>query len=167
MHPLFSPNPILIMWARQQKRFHSSQRFVKSWNGPQAENPGQRVKAGGRDKFWFVILAVIFTSCVALYFLITSKAVSLAPTSVSIAERILRGAALIVVLLAIARTTSVYGLARIEDASTRFTLQRVARLVVALVIAVIVVSIIFVNWYGALAALGIGPVIIGLALQHR
>jgi small-conductance mechanosensitive channel len=127
--------------------------------------PGQKVKAGGRDKFWFVILAVIFISCVALYFLVTSKAIHLAPTSVSIAERILRGTALIVVLLAVARTTSVYGLARIEDASTRFTLQRVARLVVALVMAVIVVSIIFVNWYGALAALGIGSVIIGLALQ--
>jgi small-conductance mechanosensitive channel len=127
--------------------------------------PGQRVKASGRDKFWFVMLAVIFISCVALYFLVTSKAVPLAPTSVSIAERILRGTALIVVLLAIARTTSVYGLARIEDASTRFTLQRVARLVVALVMAVIAVSIIFVNWYGALAALGIGSVIIGLALQ--
>jgi small-conductance mechanosensitive channel len=127
--------------------------------------PRQKVKAGGKDKFWFVILAVIFTSCVALYFLVTSKAVPLAPTSVSIAERILRGTALIVVLLAIARTTSVYGLARIEDASTRFTLQRVVRLVVALIMAVIVVSIIFVNWYGALAALGIGSVIIGLALQ--
>src|ERR1700747_511188 len=38
-------------------------------------------------------------------------------------------------------------------------------LVVALVIVVIAISIIFVNWYGAVAALGIGSVIIGLAVQ--
>jgi small-conductance mechanosensitive channel len=129
------------------------------------EKTVRRVKAAGKDKFWFVILAVIFVTCVALYFLIAAKVVPLAPPTVIIAERILRGAALIVVLLAMARITSVYGLARIEDTSTRFTLQRVERLVVALVMAVIVVSIIFVNWYGALAALGIGSVIIGLAVQ--
>jgi ABC-type bacteriocin/lantibiotic exporter with double-glycine peptidase domain len=72
-----------------------------------------------------------------------------------------------VIVLAIARATAVYGLARIEDPSTRFTLQRVLNLVVALVIAVIVISVIFVNWYAALAALGLGSIliIIGLAVQ--
>jgi small-conductance mechanosensitive channel len=125
----------------------------------------QKVKAGGKDKFWFVILPVIFVICAIIYFLIISKVIPLALTSIGIAERILRGTALIVIVLAAARITSVYGLARIEDASTRFTLQRVMHLTVALVIAVIIVSIIFINWYGAIAALGIGSIIIGLAVQ--
>jgi small-conductance mechanosensitive channel len=86
-------------------------------------------------------------------------------SGVSIIQRILRGAALITIVLAIARAFSVYGLGRIEDAATRFTLQRVTRLVVALAIAVIVVSIIFVNWYAAVAAFGVGSIIIGLAVQ--
>jgi len=72
---------------------------------------------------------------------------------------------LITIVLAVARAISVYGLARIEDASTRFTLQRIAHLVAALGIAVIVVSIIFVNWYAAVAAFGVGSIIIGLAVQ--
>jgi small-conductance mechanosensitive channel len=38
-------------------------------------------------------------------------------------------------------------------------------LVAALAIAVIVISVIFVNWYAALAAFGIGSIIIGLAVQ--
>jgi len=38
-------------------------------------------------------------------------------------------------------------------------------LVVALAVAIIVVSIIFVNWYAAIAAFGVGSIIIGLALQ--
>src|SRR5207247_9268455 len=82
-----------------------------------------------------------------------------------ISKRILRGAVLITIVLAAARAMSVYGIARIEDASTRFTLQRIAHLVVGLAVALIVVSIVFVNWYGAVAALGVGSIIIGLAVQ--
>ena len=99
------------------------------------------------------------------YILLGSKFIPLLQPSFGIAERILRGAALIVIVLAIARATSVYGLAGIEDASTRFTLQRIVHLVIGLVIALIVLSIIFVNWYAAAAALGIGSIIIGLAVQ--
>jgi len=86
-------------------------------------------------------------------------------SALGFAQRILRGAVLITIVLAVARAISVYGLARIEDASTRFTLQRIAHLVAALGIAVIVVSIIFVNWYAAVAAFGVGSIILGLAVQ--
>jgi small-conductance mechanosensitive channel len=129
------------------------------------EKRQQRVKARTRDKLWFVILAGIFVLCAGTYFLLISKLIPLQPASVGIVERALRGTALVVIVLAVARITSVYGLARIEDVSTRFTLQRVKHLVVALVIAVVVVSIIFVNWYAAIAALGVGSIIIGLAVQ--
>ena len=129
------------------------------------EKRGQRVKARGRDKFWFVILAGIFLICAAIYFLLISKLIPLPQASIGITERILRGTALIVVVLAVARISSVYGLAHIEDPSTRFTLQRIEHLAVGLIVAVIVVSVIFVNWYAAVAALGIGSIIIGLAVQ--
>src|SRR5438094_5113849 len=49
--------------------------------------------------------------------------------------------------------------------STRFTLQRIMHLVVSLLIAVIAMSVIFVNWYAALTALGVGSIIVGLAVQ--
>jgi len=41
----------------------------------------------------------------------------------------------------------------------------VIHLVVGLIIVLVVVSIIFVNWYAAVAALGVGSIIIGLAVQ--
>jgi small-conductance mechanosensitive channel len=75
------------------------------------------------------------------------------------------GATFIVILLAIAKATSVYVLGRVEDASTRFTLRRVEHLIIALLITLMVVSIIFVNWYAVLIALGVGSIIIGLAVQ--
>jgi small-conductance mechanosensitive channel len=129
------------------------------------EKRHETVRARGRDKFWFIIHAVVLLGCVAVYFLVGSKLIPMLQPSAGVVVRIVRGAALVVILLAIARAISIYALGRIEDSSTRFTLQRVMHLVVALVIVVISISIIFVNWYGALAALGIGSVIIGLAVQ--
>ncbi|PYK27534.1 MAG: mechanosensitive ion channel protein MscS [Verrucomicrobia bacterium] len=125
----------------------------------------QKVKACGRDRFWFVAHVLILVGCAVLYFLISSKLIPLPEPSINLAGRIIRGAALIVIVLAIARAISVYGLARIEDPSTRFTLQRVVHLVVALVVALIAISIVFVNWYAALAALGVGSIILALAVQ--
>src|SRR6266566_500099 len=129
------------------------------------EKARQRVKARGRDKFWFVAYALILAGCVVLFFLFGAKVVPLPQPTVDILRRILRGTALITVILAIAKAASVYALGGIEDPSTRFTLQRVMHLVVALLIALIVVSVIFVNWYAGIAALGIGSIIIGLAVQ--
>ena len=129
------------------------------------EKRRQKVKARGTDKFWFVTYALILAGCVVLYFLLGSNLIPLPQSRLDVPRRILRGATLIVVMLAIAKAASVYALGRIEDASTRFTLQRVVHLIVALLIALIVVSIIFVNWYAAVAALGVGSIIIGLAVQ--
>src|SRR5207247_4633238 len=77
----------------------------------------------------------------------------------------LRAFALVVIVLATAKAVRVYAIGRIEDTVTRFTLRRILLLVASLLIAVIVVSVVFVNWYGALTALGIGSIIIGLAVQ--
>jgi small-conductance mechanosensitive channel len=129
------------------------------------EKHRQSVKACGTDKFWFVVHALIVVCCATVYWLVGSKLVPLPQATIGIVERIVRGTALIVIVLAVARAISVYGVGRIVDAAVRFTLQRVVHLIVALAIAVIVISVIFVNWYAALAALGVGSIIIGLAVQ--
>ncbi|HMF46975.1 MAG TPA: mechanosensitive ion channel domain-containing protein [Candidatus Udaeobacter sp.] len=125
----------------------------------------ETIETDRADKFWFVIYAVVIATCAVIYFAVSAKLIPLPNEAVAIGQRILRGTALITFMLAIARALSVYGLARIEDASTRFTLQRIMRLAVGLAVAVIVVSIIFVNWYAAIAAFGVGSIIIGLAVQ--
>jgi len=125
----------------------------------------ETIETDRADKFWFVIYAVVIATCAVIYFAVGAKLIPLPNKAVAIGQRILRGTALITFMLAIARALSVYGLARIEDASTRFTLQRIMRLAVGLAVAVIVVSIICVNWYAAIAAFGVGSIIIGLAVQ--
>jgi small-conductance mechanosensitive channel len=129
------------------------------------EDCAEKVEASGKDKFRFVIHALILAVCAAARWVVKSKLIPLPEGIVGIVERVVTAIALIVIILAIARAISVYVLARIENASTRFTLQRIANLLVTLLIVVTAISIIFVNWYGALAALGIGSIIIGLAVQ--
>ena len=129
------------------------------------EKRRQKVQVQGSDKAWFITYLLILAACAVLYLLLGSKLIPLPQSTIEVAGRILRGAALIVLVLAIAQAASAYGLARVEDASTRFTLQRIMHLVVALVIALIAISIVFVNWYAALAALGVGSIIVALAVQ--
>jgi Small-conductance mechanosensitive channel len=127
--------------------------------------PGEKIKARATDKFWFVTHGFVLVGCAILYYLIGSKFIPLSQTEVDFSRRILRGFALIVVILATAKAVRIYAIGRIEDAVTRFTLQRIQYLVVAVLITVIAISVIFVNWYAALTALGIGSIIVGLAVQ--
>jgi small-conductance mechanosensitive channel len=129
------------------------------------QKPAAQVKAKTGDKFWFVTHALIIIGCAVLYFLLSAKLVPLPKEHLDIIGRVLRAVALVVIVLAVAQAISIYAIGRIEDATTRFTLKRIEHLIVALAIAVIAVSILFVNWYPALTALGIGSIIIGLAVQ--
>ncbi|HWN65279.1 MAG TPA: mechanosensitive ion channel family protein [Candidatus Binatus sp.] len=129
------------------------------------KKPSEKIKAHATDKFWFVTHGLVLIGCAILYYLIGSKFIPPLQTEVDFSRRILRGFALIIVILATAKAVRVYAIGRIEDAVTRFTLQRIQYLGVALLIAVIAISVIFVNWYAALTALGIGLIIVGLAVQ--
>jgi small-conductance mechanosensitive channel len=129
------------------------------------KQPAEKVKARGADKFWFVTHTLLLLGCVVLYYLIGSKLIPLPQSEVDLGRRFLRGFALVVIVLATAKAVRVYAIGRIEDTVTRFTLRRILLLVAGLLIAVIVISVIFVNWYGALTALGIGSIIVGLAVQ--
>jgi small-conductance mechanosensitive channel len=123
------------------------------------------VKAETKDKFWFVTHVLLLVGCAVLYYLIGSKLIPVPQNAVELARRFLRGAVLVVIVLAIAKAVSIYAIGRLDDAATRFTLRRILHLVVALVIAVIVIGVVFVNWYTALISVGIGSVIVGLAVQ--
>jgi small-conductance mechanosensitive channel len=165
LRAFFSSNAILIMMPETAEEISQQPEVRKELQRATGEKRHEKVKAHGRDKLWFVTHAVVLAGCAVLYLLLGSKLIPLPQPTIDIAGRVLRGAALIVIVLAIAKAASVYGLGRIEDSSTRFTLQRIVHLVVALLIALIALSIIFVNWYATVAALGVGSIIIGLAVQ--
>jgi small-conductance mechanosensitive channel len=124
-----------------------------------------KVKAERKDKFWFVTHGLLLIGSAVLYYFIGSRFLPLVQAEVDFSHRLLRGFALIVAVLALAKAVKVYAIGRIEDAVTRFTLQRIQNLIVSLLVVVIAVSVTFVNWYAALTALGVGSIIVGLAVQ--
>ena len=130
-----------------------------------AAAPKDKVKVRATDKFWFVTHALLLLGCAVFYYLIGAKIVPLNDAQINLAHRLLRGGALIIIVLAIAKAVRVYAIGRIDDTSVRFTLRRILLLIVGIAVAIIAISVIFVNWYGALTALGIGSIIIGLAVQ--
>jgi small-conductance mechanosensitive channel len=127
--------------------------------------PREKVKARATDKFWFITHALLLIACAVFYYLVGAKIIPLNQTQIDLAHRLTRGAALIIIVLAVAKAVRVYAIGRIDDTATRFTLRRVLLLIVGAMVAVIAISVVFVNWYGALTALGIGSIIIGLAVQ--
>ena len=129
------------------------------------QKPAKKVKAATTDKFWFLTHGLLLIGCAVLYYFIDTKFLSLVQSEADLGRRFIRGFALVVIVLATAKAVRVYALGRIEDTVTRYTLRRILLLVAGLLIAVIVISIVFVNWYGALTALGIGSIIVGLAVQ--
>src|SRR4051812_9419819 len=83
-----------------------------------------KMRAEGRDKFWFVAHILLLAGCAVAYWLVASKSIPLAQAQVDLARRALRGTAMIVFVLAIAKAVSVYAIGQVEDPSTRFTLKR-------------------------------------------
>src|SRR5882762_3225479 len=130
-----------------------------------AKKPEEKVKAEPKDKFWFVTHGLLLIGCAVLYWLIGSKFIPLVESEVDLSHRFLRGVALVIVVLATAKSVKVYAIGRLEDAVTRFTLKRILYLVAGILIAAIAISVLFVNWYAALTAFGIGSIIVGLAVQ--
>jgi len=125
----------------------------------------EKVKAPAIDKFWFVTHGLLLIGCAVLYYLIGSKFIPLSQAEVDFSRRILRGVVLMIIVLAAAKAVRVYAIGRIEDTVTRFTLKRILYLIAGALLAIIAVSMIFVNWYAVITAFGVGSIIVGLAVQ--
>ena len=71
----------------------------------------------------------------------------------------------VVLLLAVAKLVDVYLIGRIDNPVSRFNLKRIARLLLVLLLGLIVISILFQNWYTALVSVGLLSLMMGLAVQ--
>src|SRR5438094_1882724 len=130
--PISSSNAILNMMAETAEEISRRPEIRKELQRTTGEKRPEKVKARGRDKFWFLIHALILAGCAVAYWFFTFKLIPLPESTLRFLGRILRGTALIVIVLAIARMISVYALGRIEESYTRFTLQCVLRLIFVL-----------------------------------
>jgi small-conductance mechanosensitive channel len=75
------------------------------------------------------------------------------------------GTIALVIVLAISRSLDFYLIRSVNDPASQYNIRRIVKLVTALLIALIIISILFANWYTAVVSLGLVSLILGFALQ--
>jgi small-conductance mechanosensitive channel len=118
-----------------------------------------------KHKVWFGSYLLVLLGLTGLYYLLRLGFFDFAAPYVPLLQRLTLGAMAIVLVLGIAQAVSLYFIGRIEDQVSQYNLRRIFRLLVVLIIAVIVVSMLFANWYTAFVSLGLLSLILGFALQ--
>jgi small-conductance mechanosensitive channel len=100
-----------------------------------------------------------------LYYLLRLGVFDFAGKYVALLQRLMLGTMALVLVLGVAKTIDLYVFGRLDDAATRYNLRRILKLLVGLVLVLIVISIIFANWYTTVVSLGLISLILGFALQ--
>ncbi|HEY6217025.1 MAG TPA: mechanosensitive ion channel family protein [Pyrinomonadaceae bacterium] len=71
----------------------------------------------------------------------------------------------IVTVVAAAQSIDVYLVDCVDDRVAQYNVRRILKLLAACLIVIILISVLFVNWYTAVVSLGVFSVIVGLAFQ--
>src|SRR5205807_6439585 len=71
----------------------------------------------------------------------------------------------VVLLLVMAKLFDVYLIGRLDSPVSRYTLRRIAKLVLALLTIFVTISIVISNWYTTLLSVGLFSLILGLAVS--
>ncbi|MCR9014909.1 mechanosensitive ion channel family protein [Aquiflexum gelatinilyticum] len=122
---------------------------------------------GAQKKVPFLgITAIVFLSCGALYFLLGWKRLPIPITYIPLAQKILLAIMLVSLVLFAIRLLKNIVNSKIEDKTKEFNFNRIADLFAALIILVIILSLLFANWYAAAVSFGIISLILGFALQN-
>lgn len=117
-----------------------------------------------RDKLLIGTHLVLLIAVGALYQLLRLRFYGVLQAYPLIQKLVLALGVLIVCLI-ILRLSDVYFVGRVQNAVHQYTLKRVSRLLVWLVVAFFVLTIFFQNWYTAVVSFGLISLILGFALQ--
>ncbi len=100
-----------------------------------------------------------------LYYIVSFQFVPFAPAVRAFFQRAVLGAIAIATVITLAKSIDVFLIDRVDNTVAEYNIRRVLKLISAIVIGLIVISVLFINWYAAVVSLGVFSVIIGLALQ--
>ena len=118
-----------------------------------------------QDKLWFGTYILFALGFSALYYLLGLEYFAVAAEYVAILRRLLMGALLIVLIMALAKSIRVYLINQIENRPARYNLTRVLNLLMVFAIVILGMSVLSATWYTALISLGVLSLILGFALQ--
>jgi len=130
-----------------------------------ATAPQDQPKAKTKDKLWLGTHVIVLVGLAVFYYLLQFKVFGFAARFVPYIQKLDKAAMAVVLLLAIAKVVDVYLIGRLDSAVSRYTLRRVAKLVLALLIVLAFVSLVFSTWYTTLVSVGVFSLVLGLAVQ--
>ena len=127
--------------------------------------PKDQPKARAKDKVWLGTHVIILTALGVFYYLLQFRVFGFAARYVPYVQKLDKAAAVVVLLLAIAKVVDVYVIAGIESTVSRYNLRRIAKLLLGLLLLFMVISIVFQNWYTTLVSIGLFSLVFGLSVQ--
>ena len=127
--------------------------------------PTEQPKAKTKDKLWLGTHAIVVLGLGVLYFFLQFRVFGFASRFIPYLVKLDKSAIAVVLLLALAKVVDVYLIGGIDSAVSRYTLRRVAKLVLALLLVLAVISFLFQNWYTAIVSVGLLSLVMGLAVQ--
>ena len=118
-----------------------------------------------RQKVFLGVYFLLLLLFGGLYYLLKFHAFSLTPSVHTFLIRACLGVMAIIIVVAVAQSIDVYLVNRVDDRVAEYNVRRILKLVAGFLIAIILISVLFVNWYTAVVSLGVFSVIVGLAFQ--
>jgi len=120
---------------------------------------------GLRARHRWTLLSILLGMVVLAVFHYSVRLDLIFPAYSQLLGRFTIGGLSILAVLFLARLADAVGIERLRSPVTRYNLRRVLNLVVGVGIAVIVLSLLFANWYTAFVSLGVISLVVGMAVQ--
>ena len=130
-----------------------------------AVKDGKKSVVETKQKFWlgtYVLLLLAFGAAYLLLDLVVAEPVA---RFVPLLQRLCLGASAVVVLLTVVKTVKLYAIARVDNRSARFNLDRIINLIAGVAVILIGLSLLFADWYTTVVSLGMISIVVGFALQ--
>ena len=118
-----------------------------------------------RHKLWLAGYLLLIAALGVAYYLLRLHYFDFGDRLTPLVRRGVLGAMAAALVLAAARAVDAFIIERTCSQVSQYNFKRILRLAVGVVLATIVVSVLFANWYAAAASLGLISLVLGFALQ--
>ena len=118
-----------------------------------------------RHKLWIGTYILMLFALGALHYAVRLEFFDFAAAYRPPVLRAVVGAMAVVAVLVAAKFVDAFLIDPLTDAVSRYNLSRVLRLVAGIAVALIVISVLFANWYTAVVSFGVLTLVVGLAVQ--
>ncbi len=121
---------------------------------------------GKERSFIFGYTLIVISVCAVLYYLLEFRSLPVIQNYIPLLQKLVLGAMLISIVYLLNRLVRKILIKRINDRSSAYNFRSLVNFLSFLLIFVIIISLVFANWYATLVSFGLVSLIIGLALQN-